>query len=170
MYDVVRIKKGEPFLLAAVRGIQHDPLSQANLYTLRTLDGRTAKILEYELEPTGRFEAPLQYQEVVDVWPREAKYAHLSGKRGVVEGISVNDETGEWFFGIALQTGEVWFFSAEEVQSIGCSLPQDITNIQETQLLSIRVDAVTGEGTLVDGDPSIDIHQYVPYPINLDDL
>lgn len=170
MYEVVRMKQGEVYANAAVRGIQHNRNSQRRLYALRLPGGQIVNAEELDLEATGKFESPLQYDEIVVIRPQEPEYAYLNGKRGVVTGMSVDDDTGEWGFAIALQTGEVWDFSQKEIKSIGRFLSQSMKEMRRTQRFSVKVDAETGEGLLVNGNPSVNIHQYVPYPVNLDDL
>lgn len=170
MYEIVRTKQDNTYVDAAVRGIQHSRDAQQQLYALRLPGGRVVNAQELELEATGQFESPLQYDEIVKIWPQEAEYAYLSGKRGVVSGMSVDDNTGEWGFAIALQTGEVWDFSYNEIKSTGRFLPQPVKDTERTRSLTVKVDQATGEGVLVNGDSKVNIHQYVPYPVNLDDL
>ena len=157
-------------MIGAIRGIHHIQSSQSRFYSLRAIDGRIAEALEEELEPTGKSESPLQYDEIVEIRIEEIKYAYLNGKRAVVAGISVDDKTGEWFFSATIQTGEVISFSNEELQSTGRFLPQAVKDMMRVQSLRVRVDADSGEGILVDGNPSVNIYQYVPYPVDLNDL
>lgn len=170
MYEVMKVKSENNDLIASIRGMYYDKSLKIWLYALRAIDKRTVEARESELEATGEFEAPLRYDEIVEIWPKEEKHAYLSGKRGVVEGISIDDKTEVWYFSVSLQTGEVWCFSKEELQSSGRFLPQSVKDIIQTQALKVRVDADSSEGILVEGDPSVNIYQYVPYPVNLDDL
>ena len=122
-------------------------------YTLYVEQQGETEVMEDRVEKIGQLEPPLQNYELVDIFPANEKYAHLTGQRGVVSSNGWNPETGEWNFGVTLQNGEGWSFMEDELKSTG--------RILDAALVEQRWD-----------DKSIHSHgkQYVPLTINLNDF
>ena len=121
-------------------------------------------------EATGESEMPLRFDEVVEMYPRDVKYAYLSGQRAVVVGVSVDDAQGIWGFAVKDHGGEVYSFEQSELRSIGRLLPDDeVAQREGRPVVRVYVDAL-GKGDIAPGTEAVNIHRYTPYEVNLKEL
>ncbi len=167
-YEIVKVKGQEDLPLAAVRGWNET----GTLYELRLPDGQIREAREEELETTGKYETPFRFYEVVEIHPADVEaeptVVDLIGKRGVVTSISANDHRGIWGFGVAIQSGEGWYFEENELRSTGIMLTEAELYGVDVEPLTVRLhwNPTTGEETVVSGDPSF-LHRG-PTPLRID--
>jgi hypothetical protein len=117
-FEIVRIP-GENIDRAAIRDISFLAEDGVPRYTLRTPDGHFIEKREEELEATGQFEAPIRFDEIVRLCPKNPEYAHMIGEQVVVVGVSVDDTTGKWGYAVLRDNGQGWSFLEDEVESTG---------------------------------------------------
>ena len=128
-YELVRMKAGTNQTTFSVRGWEATDTSAELFYFVRSGDGQTLNLPETALETTGKFETPIRLYEVIEIHPvdfeTEPEVVELVGERGVVMAISVNDDLKEWSYTVVVQSGECWYFNAEELHPLNIFLSYD---------------------------------------------
>ena len=114
--------------------------------------------------------SPFRYNEVVGIYPvdfdTEPEVVELVGKRGVVITCSCN-ESGEWSYTVAIQSGECWCFDAVELKSLGIVLTQvELYGPQVKQEWA----RINSDGECVAGDPSFLRRGPTPLFVDLEKL
>lgn len=167
-YEIVKIKVREDLPAAGVRSWDETGV----VYELRLPDGQIVEAHEEDLETTGKYETPFRFYEVVEIHPAdietEPTVVDLIGKRGIVTGISANDHSGIWGFGVDVQSGECWYFEQNELRSTGIMLSEEELYGTDVEPLTVRLhwNPTTREETVVSGDPSF-LHRG-PTPLRID--
>ena len=170
LHDVVRGKGKHSTLTGAIRGWERSADDKGWVCVIRLADGQELKLPEDDLEATGESEAPLRFDEVVEIFPRDVKYAHLSGQRAVVVGMSVDDARNIWWFAVSDQKGETYSFEQSELRSIGKFLPNDeATRRRGGTVVKVYVDT-SGKGDIAPGMDAVNIHKYTSFQVNLKEL
>jgi hypothetical protein len=172
LYDLVRIRSRK-MALGSIRDIE-EGASGARIYHLITFSENEVTAGESDLEPLNASESPFDFYEVVTIEPDpklSPDAVSLRGQRAVVDGIAVNEESGQWGFGVSLQNGEGWYFGAEELRHTGHRVPASVIEGQYTTVIArVAVNPKTGEGTLISGDPNFDKRRPPPLPVDLNGL
>jgi len=173
LYQIVRVRGRPDLPPAAIRDCREPDADGERLYQLRWPDGTVREVAESEIEVTGGFEAPFRWYEVVEIHPHPERhpesYEYLSGQKGVVAGIAV-DESGRWWFGVSLQDGIGWYFGEDELRRTGYMVPQWVIDLEESgPRIRVRVDPRTGRGKVVGRRPRGGRRGPVPWPIDLSD-
>jgi hypothetical protein len=137
---------------------------------------------ESQLKPTGTFESPLRFDELVEIRPiiscegtpheDDAEKATIEGHRAVVNGIALDEDTGKWIFQVALQSGENLIFDREELIGLGLIVSLDgyYPDPESPPDLVVQVDSASGHGTIIAGDPARIPSGPTPLHIDLDSL
>ncbi len=118
--------------------------------------------------------SPFDFDEVVTIFPSDMESdpetATLYGKRGVITGMILAEEAGEWYYTLAIQSGENWCFFESELKSTGITVTAEMLYApRDEAVLRVRVNPETGEGTVVSGDPSL-FRGPMPLQIDLEAL
>lgn len=114
--------------------------------------------------------------EVVEIYPidleTEPDVVNLTGTRGVIVDLGLNDSTGHWDVYVTLQNGETWYFQDTELRGTGTILSKNALQIQgeEVHTVRVQVDPVTNAGTIVAGEVSLMHRKPVPLTIDLEKL
>jgi hypothetical protein len=175
-YALVRLKGNDGFGLAVVLDYSYRRKNEEFevTYTLHVPGGQEIEVVEEELEQVGQLEAPLATYAIVEIFPKEPRYASLIGQRGVVEGNAWNPKTDESSFAVILQNGEGWSFMHDELRDTGRMYPEEAVEARwGTGQVHIAVSPVTGEGIVLGEDSDVkpeSFNRYVPLSVNLDDL
>lgn len=156
-YEMLRLKNLEGKPQAAVRGWD----ATGTIYDLRLPSGQTVQAREDDLETTGQYETPFRFYEVVEIYPSHSEddqaLVALTGKRGVVTGVSPNTQSGYWGFSVETQSGDCWYFEENELKSTGIFLSKEQLNGPSDDAVTIRLrfNPNTGEETVISGDASL---------------
>ena len=95
-------------------------------YTVFMAEAETVVSHEKDLRKIGRLQPPLQGREIVTIKPNRSERHPLTDKRGVIVGSSWEHVTKKWGYAVAVQNGQVWSFSQEDLRGTGIILPADV--------------------------------------------
>lgn len=173
LYQMVRVRGRPDLPPTRILDFRYPRADGEILYQLRWPDGTEREVPESEIEATGDFDAPFYMYEVVEVHPDPERhpesYEYLSGQKGVVVGVAV-DDADRWWFGVSLQDGIVWYFREDELRRTGYMVPQWVIDLEKSgPRIRVRVDPRTGRGKVVGPRPRGWRRGPVPWPIDLAD-
>jgi len=152
LYEIVQLRRPDASGRYSVRDI--DFVRQPGpIYRLRAEDGTEVEAVEAEMEATGDSEAPVPYYAIVQFHPHHEVVQHLDGAYGVVEGITLAEDTGRWWLTIATQEGHYYMFGLDEVVMTGYSVPHSVRDLRWAT-----------------PRPRPNPNKYTPYPVSLADL
>ncbi len=90
------------------------------------------------------------FYEIGIVKSNKQELAHINGLKGIIRGMSLNEETGKWGYAIWLyQREEVWDILEEDLQPTGKKA--DPKDFYTGEKVKVRVDPETGEGKVIEG-------------------
>ena len=126
--------------------------------------------------PVHRYVSSFLLYEVVEIHPidleTEPDVVNLTGTRGVIVDLGLNDSTGHWDIYVTLQNGETWYFEDTELRGTGIILSKNALQIEgdEVHTVRVQVDPVTNAGTVVAGEVSHMRKKPAPLTIDLEKL
>ena len=170
LYDLVRVA-GYGDTVFSVRDSGRGAGGAPTTFVLRAADGFSIEAEAQQMHRTGRVESPFRYHEIVEIHAPRHRAEYAAGQRGVVAGISRDDDRDTWGFAVLLENGECHSFDEDELRTTGQMLPDEERDRREGgRTVRIRVDPATSTGEIVGGSIPDDFYKPKPLGISLADL